>query len=85
MAEEAQTRGEYLPLLLGKRHAAISRALIKPLWRGGYLVECGIAPKRAPTSVVEALLALPATRLLRELRTAIEGSSLALTRLVISP
>ncbi len=67
VAEEAQARGEYLPLLLGKRHTAISRALIKPLWRGGYLVECGIAPQRAPTSVVEALLAAPATRLLREL------------------
>ncbi len=68
MSEEAQARGAAFGLLFGKRHEAISRAMSRPTWRAGYVLECDLGALRS-IEIAAALFASPAGRLIRELET----------------
>jgi predicted DNA-binding WGR domain protein len=77
LAEHAQSRGAAFPLLFGKKHEALSRAVSRTVWRGGYVVECEFFTQRSFPQLLAAFLASPAARLLRSLVLPIKNQHMA--------
>jgi uncharacterized protein (TIGR02996 family) len=66
--DEAEARGTALPLLYGSKHEALSHAVVVPVWRAGYLVECQYhQPTRSVEPTFAGFFGSPAARLLRSI------------------
>ena len=66
--DAAQAHGEALPLLYGAKHAALSNAVMAPVWRAGHLVECQYhQPARSAEATTVGFFGSPAARLLRSI------------------